>query len=307
MKYLVLFFVFNPLFSYSQNASIPFELERYSNYNSVDLAKETTGQAKEVQLMLEYHLEYKKQRSQNPAEYFPKPNERQQSISSSLKKDFLSFWGNKLIRFLEGGCTKENLDALISISDQNKMLLAYQFMAANALEKEDLELKYLQGLVREGMISDVTKSWGLTAISSASGFESILTNGLQDLIAVRYAQLIEKKGVEIDVDNKFIQGCALSEAPLASMNAWFAPTLQKNVITPFKSRLKVAGIGFGFSTTSQRNSPKAVAEKIDESIAKNPADKGLISSYAYLQKALEESGNSKEANELKAYISKQGQ
>ncbi|MEM9052726.1 MAG: hypothetical protein AAGC47_11790 [Bacteroidota bacterium] len=307
MKNLVPVFILFSFFGYSQNASSPFELERYANYDSVDLAKETAGQAEEVKLILEYHLEYKKQRAKSPNEYFPAPSERQKIISSALKTEYPSFWGNKLISFLEDGCTKENLEGLISTSNQNKLLLAYQFMAANALEKEDLEVKYLQGLLREGMISDVTKSWGITAISSASGFESILTNGMQDLIAVRYAQLIEKKGIEIDVDNKFVQGCALSETPLASMNAWFAPTLQKNVITPFKSRLQVAGIGFGFSAPSQGNSLKTVAGRIDESIAKSPADKGLVSSYTYLQKALEESGNAKEANELKEYISKQGQ
>ena len=89
-------------------------------------------------MILEYHLEYKRQRAKSPAVYFPAPNERQNTISSTLKKEFPSFWGNKLISFLEGGCTIENLEALISISNQNKMVLAYQFMAANALEKDDL-------------------------------------------------------------------------------------------------------------------------------------------------------------------------
>jgi len=302
--FCLIFFV--SALGYSQNAHSPFELERFENYSEVEISKESINQSMEVQLLLEYHLEYKKERAKKPSNYFPKPTERQGEISSKLREEFPMFWGNKLIDFLQNGCSNENLQGLLSIQEKNRILLAYQFMAANALEDTDKEKLCLQGLLREGMISDVTKTWGNTAVVSAQGFESILTNGMQDLIAIRYVQLIEGKGKDIAIANKFIQKCGLNEEAIAFGNMWFAPTLEKNVISPFKARLQVVGIGFAFSASADGATLSSVAQSVSKVMAQNPSDEGLINSYSYLQKALEESGKKNLASQLKRYISAQG-
>ncbi len=211
-----------------------------------------------------------------------------------------------MIQFLESGCTKENLAKLISHPAENNVLLPYQFLAAFALGETKKEKTYLDAMLREGLLSDVLKDWGVTALKSAEGFESIMTNGMQDLLAVRYAQLVKNMSPDVMVANKFVQKCGLSEEASAFGSMWFAPTLEKNVIAPFSARLKVVGTGFGFQLPENSDRMKQVAGSIQRSVSQTPADKGLVSSYGYLQKALAEAGNQKEAAELKAYIDKEG-
>ncbi len=161
-------------------------------------------------------------------------------------------------------------------------------------------------MLREGMLSDVLKAWGEIALKSAAGFESIMTNGMQDLLAVRYAQLVKSMNPDIMVANKLVQKCALSDEASSFGDMWFAPTLEKNMLDPFSSRLKIVGVGFAFQVPADGDRMKTIAKAIPESSSQTPADRGLVSSYSYLQKGLEEAGNQIEAEELKKYIDKEG-
>ncbi len=293
--------------AFGQNAAIPFELERLKEYPTLDAeVTENLDDLTTDDLILAFHSEYKRIRAKKPSEYFPELSDLQKEIKTLIELKYPSHAGNALVQFLETGCSKENLESLISHPAEIKVLLPYQFLAAFALEETKKEKTYLDAMQREGLLSDVLKDWGVSALKSAEGFESIMTNGIQDLLAVRYAQLVNNMSPDVMVSNKFVQKCGLSEEASAFGSMWFAPTLEKNVIAPFSARLKVVGTGFAFQLPENGDRMKQVAGSIQRSVSQTAADKGLVSSYGYLQKALAEAGSQKEAVELKAYIDKEG-
>jgi hypothetical protein len=294
--------------TFGQNAAIPFELERFKDYPALDAeVSENLDDLTANELVLAFHSEYKRIRAKKPSAYFPELSDVQKEIKTRIESKYPSHAGNSLLHFLETGCSKENLEKLISHPAEIKLLLPYQFMAAFALGETKKEKTYLEAMLREGMLSDVLKSWGEIAIKSADGFESIMTNGMQDLLAVRYAQHIKNLNSDMMVANKFVQTCGLSEEASAFGSMWFAPTLEKNVIAPFSARLSVVGIGFAFQSTAGSNLMKQTALRVLQgSKSQTPADKGLVSSYSYLQKALAEAGITTEAEQLKKYMDSEG-
>lgn len=291
----------------AQDAAIPFEIERLQDYPKTDAAlNENLADMTAGELLLAFHAEYKSIRADKPSEYFPKLSGLQKEIKILIESNYPSHPANSLVRFLEEGCTNENLKSLLFHPAEIKVLLPYQFMAAFALEDTKKEQAYIEAMLREGMLSDVLKDWGVTVLRSAAGFESIMTNGMQDLLAVRYAQLIKSMNPDIMVANKLVQKCALSDEASSFGDMWFAPTLEKNMLDPFSSRLKIVGVGFAFQVPADGDRMKTIARAIPESSSQTPADRGLVSSYSYLQKGLEEAGNQIEAEELKKRIDKEG-
>lgn len=308
MKSILLGLVLISSVAFGQDVFMPFELERLQNYPDTrtqwnkDLNDMTSGE-----LLLVFHAEYKKKRASKPSDYFPKTTDLQKEVKALIASKQPTHPANDLVNYLEEGCSAENLQSLVSHPAEIKVLLPYQFLAAFALEEPKKEKAYIEAMLREGMLSDVVKSWGEIALKSADGFESILTNGLQDLLAVRYAQLIKNMNPDIVVANKFVQRCGLSEKASAFGSLWFAPTLEKNVISPFSARLKVVGIGFAFELPLDGDRLKQTATWILQgAVSQTPADRGLVSSYGYLQKALAEAGITPEAKQLQKYIDKEG-
>lgn len=282
-------------------------MERFTDYTKSEQRSDPKDENTTLDnLILAYHTDYKKDRAKNPSNYFPNASAERKSLGAAITAKDPNHSGNTLIKFLEEGCTKENLEALLAQTTDQQVLLPYQFMAAFALEETKKEKEYIEAMLREGMLSDVLKDWGSNALRSADGFESIMTNGMQDLLAVRYAQLIKGMNPDVMVANKFIQKCGLNDEASSFDQMWFAPTLEKNVIGPFSARLKIVGMGFAFQLSPDGDRMKQVAGSAQGSISVTPADKGFISSYGYLQKALAESGNQKEAEQLKTYIDKEG-
>ncbi|MCZ4408323.1 hypothetical protein O3Q51_05855 [Cryomorphaceae bacterium 1068] len=308
MKSVLLALLFISSLAVGQNAAIPFELERFKEYPMID--KEVSDNLEDMtagELLLVFHAEYKRIRAKKPSHYFPELSDLQKEIKDLIESKYPDHEANALVQFLESGCIKENLQNLISHPAEIKVLLPYQFMAAFALEETKMEKTYIDAMLREGMFSDVLKTWGELAVKSSDGLESIMTNGMQDLLAVRYAQQIKNISPDMMVANKFVQKCGLSEEASAFGRLWFAPTLEKNVISPFSARLKVVGIGFAFESPAGSNLMKQTAIRILQgSVSQTPADQGLVSSYGYLQKALAEAGIITEAEQLKKYIDKEG-
>ena len=301
MKKVIFILCLISLTGFSQNSDLPFELERYSNYQIEE------PETEEVDALVHYYFElYKQERALLPGSYFPEANGLRKETGEKIRFEFPSHPSINLLDFLENGCNGTTIEALNAIDGGSSILLPYRFIAAFTIGDEEREVKLLNSMLREGMISDVLKSWGIAAMYSSLGFESVLTNGIQDLIAVRYAQLVENINPQIDVANSFVQGCGMSTEPSSFGGMWFAPTLKTNVINPFSSRLKIVGIGFAFQVPTSGDRMKKVAQELTKSKSKNPADQGLVQSYAYLQKGLEVTGYDKEARELKNYIEKQG-
>ena len=284
---------------------LPFELERFEEYKyTSQIYLDEKDELGADELLTAYLNEYKRQRSENPSDYFIDPTPVRAQFGNLLKEKHPNHPGISLINFLDDGCNRENLEALIKLPASTKALLPYQALAAFALEDEDKERLYLQGMLREGMISDVMKAWGEAALASAKGYQSIMTNGMQDLLAVRYAQLMQEMEPEIEVGNRFVQKCNLSDEASALGSMWFAPTVENSVIAPFAKRLQVVGIGFSFQLPEGGDRMDQIAEKLAEAKPQTPADRGLISSYRYLQKALEEKGE--KPKDLKKYIDQEG-
>lgn len=291
----------------NSQSQLPFELERFEEFKySSQLYLEQVDELSADELLAAYLNEYKRQRALNPSEYFVSPTSVRSQFGDLLKEKQANHPGEVLIKFLEEGCSRVNLVALTELPAKNKVLLPYQAMAAFAIEDEDKEIVYLNGMLREGMISDVMKAWGNAALASAKGYQSIMTNGMQDLLAVRYAQLMKDMEPDIEVGNRFVQKCNLSDEASALGSMWFAPTVENSVIAPFAKRLKVVGIGFSFQLPEGGDRLSEVAGSLTEALPKTPADRGLVSSYAYLQKALENKDKKTEAKKLKKYIDQEG-
>ena len=289
----------------AQNSLLPYELERLEEFKySSQLYLEEIDELSPDGLLAAYLNEYKRQRALNPSNYFVAPTPVRSQFGNLLKEKHPNHVGISLVNFLEDGCNRENLEALIELPAATRALLPYQSMAAFALEDEDKERLYLQGMLREGMISDVMKAWGESALASAKGYQSIMTNGMQDLLAVRYAQLMQELEPDIEVGNRFVQKCKLSDEASALGSMWFAPTVENSVIAPFAKRLQVVGIGFTFQLPEGGDRMNQIAEKLAEAKPQTPADRGLISSYRYLQKALKEKGE--KPKNLKKYIDEEG-
>jgi hypothetical protein len=308
MRAVLLGLLFISTMAIGQDAAIPFEIERLQDYPQTDAAlSENLADMTAVDLLLAFHAEYKSIRADNPSEYFPKLSDLQKEIKTLIESNYPSHPANSLVRFLEEGCNKENLESLIAQPAEVKVLLPYQFMAAFALEDTQKEKVCIEAMLREGMLSDVLKAWGEIALKSADGFESVMTNGMQDLLAVRYTQLIKNMNPDMLMANKFIQKCGLSDEASSFGDMWFAPTLEKNVIGPFSARLKIVGIGFAFQVPADGDRMKQSAKRILQgAVSQTPADRGLVSSYGYLQKGLIEAGIETEAKQLKKLIDTEG-
>lgn len=307
MKLLVVLLLTIPFRIDAQSSHLPYELERLEQFKySSQLYLEEIDELSADDLLAAYLNEYKRQRSENPADYFLKSTPVRTQFGTLLQEKHPNHPGVALMKFLEEGCNRDNLERLIEQPAENKALLPYQALAAFALDDQDKERLYLQGMLREGMVSDVMKAWGNAVLASAKGYQSIMTNGMQDLLAVRYAQIINEMEPEIEVANRFLQKCNLSEEASALGSMWFAPTVENSVIAPFAKRLNVVGIGFSFQLPEGGDRMSEIAGSLTEAVPQTPADRGLVSSFVYLQKALEEKEKKTEAKKLKKYIDQEG-
>ena len=285
----------------------PFELERFEEFKYAEQIYLENPEELEVEdLAAAYFKEYKRQRSENPSEYFIPPTAIREEFKTLIQEKDPSHSANLLIRFLEEGCTEKVFSDLLKAPSEPDVLLAYQFLAAYAKGDEAKEAEYLEEMDQAGFLSPVLKAWGEAALTSASGFSSILTNGLQDLIAIRYGQLIGGMEPDLEIGNRFIQKCLDGREVAAFANMWIAPTVEGNVIAPFAKRMQVVGIGFSMTPQDQSASLEKVVKSMERPKSLTPADRGLVSSYRYLQEALFAIDKSGWAEDLQEYIEKEG-
>jgi hypothetical protein len=290
----------------AQVGSMPYELERYATYDGITEFSSPEGMD-ESELISAYLNLYKQERSERHSEYFPSPSEARSAIGREIRTRISGSSATAWVDLLENGCSTARLNALVKLPSDFEPLLPYQALAAFSGGDVEAEEGYLRAMEDAGLFSPVLKAWGENALRSASGYGSIMTNGLQDLFAVRIGQLLAGIEPEIEIMNRLAERCdERSTQASAFGDMWIAPTVEPRILTPFSNRLQVVGIGFAMVLKENGNRLKATAKSLQMAESKTPADRGLVSSYVYLHKALEAAGERKLANALQNHIDKEG-
>jgi len=292
----------------AQHPETPFELERYpETAYSLDEYTSEKEQLSREELFEAYFTAYKKERAQNPGNYFPSPGEDRKGFGQSIRGKYPNGPETTLIRFLEEGCSNSSLQSVLKIDPAFTPALPYRALAAFVLDEPEAEKILLKKLDREGFLSPTLKNWGAVAVRSAQGYGSIMTNGLQDLLAVRYAQLIGGEESEMEVVNRLVLHCSSEKDEAAAFaDMWIAPTVEARIFSPFASRLQIVGIGFALMLKDGDHRLDDASKKISDQEALTPADRGLVSSYRYLLKALKAKGEEKKAKALEEFIVREG-
>lgn len=307
VRFLIPVLVFFGLEITAQVPTMPFELERYSSsfYSSQRNGSDPERLDKD-DLMVEYLILYKAERASNPGNYFPNPGDHRSSIGQRIEKEYGDHPAIPLIGFLEDGCSEKSLGSILNAEAWDP-LLPYQALAAFAMGETDREIRFLKRLDEKRFLSPVLKAWGLAAVSSAEGYASILTNGLQDLLAVRYTQLILGHSSETEVANRLVRECQKDDTDaMAFGDMWISPVVEPRVVQPFSNRLQVVGIGFALTLKEGENRLVSTAKGLRTPNAETPADRGLVSSYRYLLEGMKAIGEKKRVTELTNYIEKEG-
>ncbi len=275
--------------SYSQDILLPFEFDR-STEIAFDGTKSDFNSDKDA---LHYYIEaFKAQRIENPDNYFPTPNSARNRAS-----DFLKGKNIELITFLESQGDLESSQGLSDTPTLIPEMLPYQFMAAYLLQDKVKMNQYLKQMDGNGMISPVLKAFGSNMQLSLSHENLILTQGLQDLIAISWAQRNAENPVP--VANRFMEKCGayrldnhMSYLNSPEYRVWVSPVVAADLYKQFN--LSRAGMGLvesGSLDNTQSIEQIARTGKDFEGLDLTPqteADKGLIRSYRDFAETLEQ-------------------
>ncbi len=274
---------------------MPYELERYSPDIYVNALKnEDINFKSELDALEFYFLAYKAQRAVDPENYFPKADKKRDEAAAFLISNFPEGYAMAFLEFLQSSGNSESCNALISAASDYKILLPYQFMAAYVLGERTLENQFLDEMDNAGMLSDVLKSFGENAMRAIQNNTLVISQGMQDLIALKYAA--KQSNRTIEVTNIFAEKlAAFNRIKTDNISAktknfiWISPSISSEFTTQYKQSLYLWGIGFALSD-SDKNLAVAIQSTGRSFVglshkADSPADRGLIQSYSYFAKA----------------------
>ncbi len=321
-------FLFIPFGLLAQNQGLPFELERFSTDHYLEVSEaDKAAFSSESQAIQSYMNAYKTQRSLQPADYFPAPNGLRKEASAYLQSNHSDGSAAALTLFLENNGELENAAALVSRPSGNELVLPYRFLAAFLLNRSDIQKEALLEMKRQGMIHPMLIAFGENSLYSAQGSDVCITNGMQDLIAVRAAQLINGTYSEIPVYNLFAEQCTAYNGKLvqeilddAQVKIWVSPAMNPGFLSAHQDQLWTSGIGFAYAygPAPDQNIPIENLLQIARDFqmvvvhvkALNPSLLGIGRSYAYFDKMLTaytplygSRADRKRAEEISLYLS----
>ncbi len=275
--------------SYSQDVLLPFELDRATEI-TFDEEKSDFSSDKDA---LCYYLEaFKAQRIENPDNYFPTPNSARNQAS-----DFLKGTNIELITFLESQGDLESSQSLTAAPTLIPEMLPYQFMAAYLLQDKVKMNQYLNQMDTHGMISPVLKAFGSNMQTSLGNQNLILTQGLQDLIAISWAQRNAENPVP--VSNRFVEKCGayrldnhMTYLNSPEYRVWVSPVVAEDLY----QRYSFTQAGIGLVNSRSHDYTQAIEQiartgngfKGLDLTPHTEADKGLIRSYKDFAETLEQ-------------------
>lgn len=302
-----------------QNPSMPFELERYpaeiyarsvlsGPFNNEDQALET------------YLSEYKRQRATDPANYFPPSTLPRKNAAGYILIHFPKGESAALIQFLETEGSQKACSALLQTVSTLSHTLPYRFLAAYLLKNKEMERLTLLEMKQRGMLSEFLVAFGENMINSARDADAIITNGFQDLIAFRAAQLTGNSNTEIPVYNLFVEKCkAFSGTTTANIlgdnnaRVWVSPVMSIGFLSQYENNLWTSGIGFTYNSNPHPDPELpiagllAVATQFEMPVVDparfNPSLKGLAQAYTPFLKSIESyvlaSGSAKDRKKVR--------
>lgn len=289
MRYLTLLILLNFGALYAQDPAMPFELERYpERLYAAWMNEHAPPFAGENEALACYLSAYKMQRAQNPSDYFPAPGANRKEAMAFLKSHFPDGEALSLIRFLESAGSTTSAQLLLAYdAPKIKAALPYRFVAAMLLDDYRSAREVLDKMDQAQMLSPVLKAFGQNAVNSAANERHILTQGLQDLIAVAYATNLQP---EYRIDNRFLDRCAASAKKaeiksnaMQSTPLWVSPTIDPAGI----GACELQGIGLLCGDEPKSLGPQGKWEFAGIDVKpQTPADRGLILSYRYLLQLL---------------------
>jgi hypothetical protein len=246
---------------YGQTADLPFELERFDATYYQALVDNAPADANTEQALgLRYFNLYKLQRATQPSEYFPKPNKAQKEISAMLQANYPDGMAAAFVNFIESEGSFESCAQLVSRPDNFAAARAYRFLAAFVLSFEDIEKQTLLSMQSSGQLHPILLGYGKNMLHSSEDFDFILTNGLQDLVAVRSAQLIHGLHKENPVLNLLAQKCPGYTRPLfesvlekQTQRIFVAPALSEKFLSTHQQNLWLSGIGYEYASGPNPN------------------------------------------------------
>jgi hypothetical protein len=238
---------------------------------------------------------WKVQRAKEPARYFPQPDAHRAAAKSALPATTPAA-DLAAIACAESQCTAATARALLATEPGSDYTLPWRFIAAYILGRTDAETEALRLMDERGMLSEVLRTWGRQAMRSAQGSTHAVTHGLQDLMAVRAAQLLDGVGKEIAVYNHFAAQCkgykGLSPNGYYVQGAWVSPVMTKQHLESMSDQLYISGLGYRYGMPGTQPAGYAMLKAVEgwtwpEAIPSQlPADRGLLQSYHGLYQVL---------------------
>ncbi len=298
------------------SAQKPFELERYTaSYYQNQIQKVPSPYTPETAVEV-WWLAYKAQRASDPGDYFPAINAVRSNAKTIIESSQEHVDLLLAFDFIESRGSKSACEMLINSNSVTAYILPYQFMAAFLLGNDKAERIALLEMESQGLISSVMKSFGANAMKSAKANEICITSGMQDLIAVRIAQLIDGLNNRAKVYNIFAskctayQGKSIDSILSGKESMWISPAIPEEMLRKYADRLHMIGLGYSLSSSAlvENNTIRftLAAEKMDWSKKINEAltssDKGLLQALKPLAQAMEQQGFQKEADSLDSFI-----
>jgi hypothetical protein len=312
MRILTLIAFIWPIFLCAQK---PFELERYSEaYYTEQLVKIPTPYTPNTAVDA-WWLAYKSQRASNPGKYFPAGNavrdEAKAIIQASSQSDVLN-----AIEFIESKGTLPSVEKLVNSNSTSSYVLPARYLAAFIIGNVQVERTILKEMDVQGMLSPVLKVFGANAMKSAKPVDACITSGLQDLIAVRFAQLIDGINPNAKVYNIFVTQCAayqgksIGSVLSGNESIWVSPVCSEDFLRSNMDRLHMTGLGYSLLAGEDlENSDGRFAETVNQmdwtgktNTTLTPADKGLLNALKPLAQVMEKKGFQKESTTLKSFI-----
>lgn len=294
MRTIFLLLLFPAQSIFGQTDYMPFELERFppAHYQSIIHDRDTVFTS-EIEALTYYFLAYKIQRSENPAAYFPMPDQKRKMASAYLNSEYPTGAGIALVHFLESSGDQASCTEILKATSDYKLLLPYRFIAEVLTQNKGEARKTLIKMDTEGMLSLILKAYGKNAVASFEDKKIVITQGIQDLIAITYALRPDSK---IEIQNLFLEKCSAFDGRSVksiikndAQKLWIAPTVDINNIGSsenlYDQGIYLQGIGstFSFKTEKVKNRDSSLGLNFAgiRETPTTPADKGLIHSYQY--------------------------
>lgn len=287
---ILLFLLFPFQCLLAQATPLPYELERMpESFYEENLHSLPSQFTSEIDALNYYFTAYKRQRAKHPGIYFPEPDSARKKASTYLSNQFPEGAAMTLVHFLESSGDWPSCEILIKASVEYKLLLPYQYIAARLMQDESKGRYYLSEVKKAQMLSPVLINFGKNAVASSGDFPVLITQGIQDLIAIDNAL---PAGTNKKVINRFLETCKAysgttteNELKTQPEKCWISPSTAFNRSGESKATRRLMGIGF-----VKTYDPEATAETM-EAVGRSfsglgdtpdtPADRGLISAYRY--------------------------